>query len=613
MIARAAGEPLASQPGRLRALAAWAIRERFQLAVEITLLAYLLVALTMPVGGMWMPDFGARYLVTENLRWTPGGVEAPIPYPAHELDPERRLLPLPVEEPFAERTDGRYDATVGIWFPLISWLPLRLFGVGGLVILPLLSGLAICVLAGCIAERWRSGRGWLAVLLTAFATPVSFYSQVFWDHTPAVACALAGCYVLLRASQSGTGAQGLLARNALGIALLLAAALLRREMLVAQVVVAVWALAVSIAEHRRAWRLHLANAGLAAAAIALAQAAWIAGSQPVGTLASAAPRLAAGAGFGGAAPAALSSAPRAQGWLELAWNGVLRLVAVVYNTNASLALTTPILGWLTGLAVLLAAASLFLRARWKWIGLAAASVVAAVPAGLNVFSSQDVHSVHGIVLAAPLVLAAMTLASWRAPGAPLLYAAALGFVAAQTVLLGSGPSVALEWGPRVALFVYPVCAIVVAAAALPREAAWRKLAWGAIALLVVCSAATQVRGLGMLRADLGYLSSWTAGLQRLPSMVLASDEWWLPMAVTPAYAHQELVSIRRPDQVRYLYEHVGGRPLAYLGISNQQVPLELGRYFEPVSAQAIAPAAGPPLWVVGLRPRPEPLPASASP
>ena len=91
-------------------------------------------------------------------------------------------------------------------FATVSTVPYRLLGFWGLYLLPLLGSL------GILRGVWRIGgliglgpsARHAATLLTGLATPVWFYSVLFWEHTVAVALCIGAVYWLLRYAESRT-------------------------------------------------------------------------------------------------------------------------------------------------------------------------------------------------------------------------------------------------------------------------------------------------------------------------------------------------------------------------------------------------------------------------
>jgi hypothetical protein len=178
-------------------LAAWAS----------VLLVYVLSLLGMPRHVFWSPDEGSRLLQAKTLRFDDGFSHA-LPYPGERLDPDLRF--------YAHRRGARIERSLypvrdgagafhfhwAPWFPLLSRLPLELFGVTGVYVLPLLAGWLTAVLSGRLAAAIDPSLEVPAVLVVGLATPIYFYSLCFWEHT--VAAALSLCAVLLFARRGGT-------------------------------------------------------------------------------------------------------------------------------------------------------------------------------------------------------------------------------------------------------------------------------------------------------------------------------------------------------------------------------------------------------------------------
>jgi hypothetical protein len=518
-----------------------------------------------------------NYLELVNLRLSGLGFDTSISYPGRSLDPNLTLLrgwPAPMRV----QSNGSVMGPFPVWFSLLSWLPYTLFGLRGLLLLPLLGGVASAVLAGLLAERWVAGRGWLAVLLTALATPVFFYSEVFWEHTPALAAVLGGLVLMMYFEPAGF---------APGLCLIAVGALPRREMLIAQVCGLGWT-TYRLALSRTAGLARTAlNAMLGAGLIALAQLPWRQSSEaPLQELANASQRSAS----------SLTSPD--QGWLS----GPIRLgdqiVAGVFNNDSNSALVGQPWSALTVLACLLAVLAMTLHGHWKWLAVALSAITVALPAGVNAFSEMDIVATHGLVVSAPMLLAAVALLRVRAhAGSGLLLTSAILFAAAQTYLLRGG----LEWGPRMALLVYPIAAVLIATCPAPRGGLSRASAAFALVLLVGLSVATEARGLGQLRSKLAYLSAWSEALIGLPQSVVLTDIWWLPLVTAPAYYHHQFF-FAHEEMVQPLYQQPSVRSgqQQVLWFGGPEVPAWLGPYFEPISGRN---AGGQALWIVALRPR----------
>jgi len=64
-----------------------------------------------------------------------------VPWPGREFDPALSFRPL--GDPFGRVIDGRLFVSFPIAFALVTSVPYRVFGVGGLTLLPFLAGLLL--------------------------------------------------------------------------------------------------------------------------------------------------------------------------------------------------------------------------------------------------------------------------------------------------------------------------------------------------------------------------------------------------------------------------------------------------------------------------------------
>jgi hypothetical protein len=536
-------------------------------------LVYLALARTAPHDAFWMPDAGVKFLEMLHLTWRDGRPAAPVPNPAAALDPGGLIVALHPYIPWYRGPDGDYYGSFPVWFPVLAWPWYRVFGLVGLVLLPALAGLAACWLAGLIAERLRPGRGWIAVLLTGVATPVLFYSQVFWEHTPALAAAMFGMYLLVSPVELTLGR--------LGVCLLLfgLASLLRREMVAPLACVAVFGGFV-LWRHKRLGRPLLAALPVGAVCLVLLERAW-AVRPPAAYIArvlSIGQRQYAGPGplaaqVGRHLAAALYNNPAAEGYFDPAWQ-VPIVAAFALALGAS-----RLVGWP------------------KWALVLAATGLAAVPAAVNAFSADPIRSVHGIVLSAPILLAALAHVRPRAVAFDRLFlAVAASLLALQMVTTTFGPTTALEWGSRLALLVFPLAMIVLAKNVSVQGRVEKALAGVSLAGLVTLSVATQARGVGQLRSDTAYLSRWTQALEQLPPGIMVTDLWWLTMATAPAFERHQFVYVDRDDTARYLANQPVDRTRAidYVGLRKpgEGLPEPLRPHFDVVSSAAIPGGPG---------------------
>ncbi|GEM_PF-2017706 len=587
----------------------WLPRTRLGWAACYTTAVFVLCILLQPIGSFWTPDGGAKFMQLLYLHRTGAGFSAAVPYLARDVDPDLRLVDMPFS--FRLYPDGQFHTYFPLVFALVSRVPYLLFGLRGLLLLPAAAGASSALLSGLIAERLRPGRGWIALLLAAFATPIFFYSQIFWEHTPAVALALAGLYLLVRETTTAreiepeskvTAGQRLarLGRYLAALALIALAAAFRSEMLLFEGCCAAWC-AVRIFQHE----------GLAGrAALAVVAAAGFGMVVLVITTTSQSGDL-----IGAKEDVQLrvlghlfDPAQRASILTDLGH----RLRDVFYNIVDADAVVVPLLAYPALLAALAALAAGLSRGRWKWRLLVLASAAMAAPAAVNAFYPGPMSSTHGVVLSAPFILAAVALLGPKRPAGMLMVATMLVFVLAEVAFWDRGTAGGREWGARGILLIYPLAAVLLAVNwPLDRQSTIRRVAVGA---LVVLSVFTQLRGVFQMRVDVAISAPWTTALQQLSPSVVATDVWWLASTNTPAYPRHRFVLLPQgPDQpqlAEYLYRQVKAGPgdLAWVSgcFDRCSLPPALQPYFVERSSSQVRG-----MWFVTLTPRGSPPPASA--
>ena len=142
-----------------------------------------------------MIDEGGKYTymlsVIENK--DPSG---PIIYPYRQYDPKAQFPPF-----FHRIQIG--DQFFTWWQPGLALLTIpffMLFGSAGIYLLPAIGGGITAGFSGAIAARLCKEHRWVPLFVTlvvAFATPIAFYSQMFWEHTISSAFLMANLYLLL--------------------------------------------------------------------------------------------------------------------------------------------------------------------------------------------------------------------------------------------------------------------------------------------------------------------------------------------------------------------------------------------------------------------------------
>lgn len=159
----------------------------------------------LPAVGFFAGDPGVKLIAAQAV-W-----EHPLrPF---ELDvPRINGVPRPhFLSPFFVPHEGHAHAVTSPLFPIVTAPFLRFFGLRGAYALPILSFGVLLICMGILAERLRFADSTIAILLTAFCSPMVFYGLEYWEHLPALAAAMAGV-TLLTSGRAGwkVAAAGLL-------------------------------------------------------------------------------------------------------------------------------------------------------------------------------------------------------------------------------------------------------------------------------------------------------------------------------------------------------------------------------------------------------------------
>jgi hypothetical protein len=506
------------------------------LAAALVLAVYTVAILVIPEGAFWSPDEGAKFIQLESLGWR-GGFAYEIPYAAKELDPgfelyPARCAPVPLY-PVPLGADGA-QFHWPMAFPLLSRVPLAVFGLRGLYVVPLLSGWLTALAAGQLMRAWSDRLSPAAILLVGLATPVCFFSLTYWEHTLTTFLALAALCAVAR--RSTVDARSLW----LPALLLTASVLLRVEML-----------AFAGALLAAAWRL----TDMPRARPQGRGRSWIAVSAlAVLALLAAVPQrqLAYFTHLPEALRGNLAKLPHLHG----------ALAAVFVDAPGNQA---PIVGWLARrlafVAFLAPIVSVFIRSAWIEGAVLLAALVGTFDFSLSLAIREPYLSLHGFLAVSPfLVFAVYALppalrerqrSQLVIAGTGVLYAV-LGFAAILTFKFGGDGSYAtgLEWGNRGLLTLYPI-ATVLALAAL--QAYWRStrppLLKGAVSLtvavLMLLGVLLEARGVWLLYESRQLAASWEVALRG--PLPVVTDAWWLPADLAPFFTTHPMMCVKKPS------------------------------------------------------------------
>jgi hypothetical protein len=487
----------------------------------------------------WVIDNANKFLQLESIVAS-GYRDFSIPWPGRALDPAYRWNPIPA--PFGVVEDGRLFSFYPPAFALLSSLPYRLLGMRGLLLLPLLGGIAL--LAG-VARASRTlgadprGRA-AAVLVAGLCTPVWFYSAVFWEHVPAASLALFGAEGVLRFVREG-GRRDLVR----GCALAALAVYLRDELYLLCAVLA--AVATREGPAPRARTAAIALGTLAAAVLPLwAFQAWALG-HPLG--------------FHAAGQWPLDFAAHLR---ERAAVVHVLFLASLPDRAVSLLALGPV-----ALALALAPRLAGRPAAWFPPALAGFAVLAcgASLAGYALAESPIawMRATNGLLASVPvLALAGFRFADPReSPLDPRLVGAlrsiALGHAGLYALLAPLESTGGIHWGDRFLLVLYPLLALL----AGPNLLRWlrlfarrRPLAAAALGASAALSLGAQVLSLRLLEEKLAFSVRLTEAARRHPGTPIASGLFWLPQELFAEFFERPIFLVSSGDELRELRERL---------------------------------------------------------
>lgn len=423
---------------------------------------YLVVVSLRPAGYFWTIDEGGKLTYLQSTLKT-GDPAAPLVYPLRAYDPDAQFVPLYFRAPIA----AQFYSWWAVNFPLVTAPFYLAAGWLGLYILPALFGGICALFAGLITRLLVPGRrrlGWLAAIITGAATPVAFYSTMYWEHTLAVGFGLGSLYFILLGSQKKSSGY------------LIAAGILGSLGTWFRVEIAVFLFGAGLALLIIQWRPALTYA----AAFCASAVPWLAFNY-----------LVTGSLVSNSSAAATSSTPA---FASLGLNFVPDFLFNVPNFSAYVFdRNTLILGTL--LVALGIVAPFIRRLRWlavvSYVGLLAITIPV-------LFSPTEYRSLHGFFLAAPAILfgawlfagyrpAKNRLFPWLVLGGSLVFA--LVYVLRAWTAAGG-----LQYGPRYLLIFYP---LLIAAGLAGLAGAWAEIGRALRIALVICYTAFVLAGAGL--------------------------------------------------------------------------------------------------------------------
>jgi hypothetical protein len=538
-------------------LSTFIARQRWTFAAAgLVAVVYAVSLSMMPKHVFWMPDEGAKLFELEacGLSWK-DGVTYRIPFAGQRLLPMNDYLPG--FDVFPEPKTGpdgslylEFDTPVA--FPLLTAPFFHALGPPGLYVIPLLSGCAVALLSGLLAAWFAAGLGPPTVLLVGLATPVWFYSVVFWEHTLATLLGLMALWLFVRAPRR-------IESLAATVPLLLAASILRTEMAALGAAFAV------------AWVVVLIEVPAADTSPATALRTWVFGGRWRLLLVTVVLTIALAALL----DVMLTSRHRAMirvlpERIDQALGGITHTPRALFEVFLNSQNLGPRVGvaWSAAAvaAVLLALIAPLIRSAVLQVVtiVAASSLMLACSVAL-LLTGEPYRGLHGLFPVAPFAIfwPFALHRAWRRHDAPLLALATatlayllLTFGALAITYIHKGLlDVGMQWGQRYLLTAYPMLTILtlVGLRALRSSIGpgpLRAAAVALVALLVASGVGLELRGMRMLYATRSLVAGWDRAMRAEGPIV--TSVWWIVPAVANLFLTHEMFFTWQPGVARWV-------------------------------------------------------------
>jgi len=507
------------------------------LSVALVAIVYVGTLCILEKRAFWVVDNANKFLQLQSIVQSQYS-DYSIPWPGQPIDPELEYHPF--EARFAVVKDGRLFPIFSPVFALVSSIPFRLFGFWGLYLLPLAASVFSLVAVARSTEHlnvYGAGRH-TAVLLVGLATPLWFYSVVFWEHTIALCLCMWGLYFFLKWLRTESP-RSLVA----GSVLVALAAYFRDDLYVLCLVILI---AVVLSSRARKIRAGLVVLGTTIAGLApLWLLQWRVTGEPFGF------HLGTHASFVSGLSEHLAQRPTV--FYSL-------LVAAFPNVWVSLAISA--------MFVLLFVWNPKLSGRTFAVIVPVCCLVALIGAifslGGYVVTNKPLMWMfrsNGLFAAAPfLILGLVRYKGVQQPGdadraARWLWLVALGFTIAYGLAAPELGTTGIHWGSRLLLLLYPVLGML-AARNLSHwfGATTNRLSLGSVLIVgtIAVSLVAQCQSIRLLHQKKAFSHRLNQAIQALPEQVLITDRWWAP---------QELFSQFFDKAVFYIHHQQPGEPL----------------------------------------------------
>ncbi len=524
------------------------------LALLIVVIIYVSAWYSLPQHVFWSADEGAKYIQLQTLLTWQGGARYNLPYRGYWLDPAYQFYP---QHPIYPQPDGKGGVRFHwpIWFPLISILPYKWFGISGLYLIPLLSGLGVVGLSGWLIRRFIPAAAPWVIIIIGLTSPIFFYSLLFWEHTLVVLLALAALGLTM---SLGNGQLRAIWPRLLGIiALLTVAAAMRLEMVAFGVALSLGAALAWYTHHqgdlppRRYIRGTILWA-VAGGILIIAGLYWFTDLTGLAFL-----------------------GPRAKQIIEVSWfyatnEGFWRQLPLhlreiwINSAESSGPKISGFWAWLGLGGVGLGAMTPMLPEQWRGWWLQGTALLLGGLSGYVLFLPAQYRTLHGLFLLAPYLVFSWAIITYARQvqrfEVTLLTATTLLYLALGTlaVLVRQAGGIAnLEWGPRYLLTLYPlgIMSVVISGWQVYQHTRsfWGKWLFLSLAIMLIgLSIGYQARGFQEIKTTKADLLPYAQALDIIDQPIV-TDLIWLPAVLGIQFVQDEIYILpQREDLYAWL-------------------------------------------------------------
>ncbi len=472
----------------------------------------------LPSQATWSPDEGAKLLQLQSVEVKDSRLLTEIHYQGRDLDPNLTFIP---HDGLLIAQDNKLLFRRLPLFALLSKPLYALFGSYGLYLIPAFFGALMGVITLHLVPAYE--RRPLMWVLLVFASPVTIYASLFWEHTLGSAIALAGGWILLTRYSDWTAdsdIRGLIGWIIIGTLLALSA-YIRLETVIFSLALLIAYLLVA-----RNWRVLVG-----AAAFVLMLAPYF----PLhDTL------------FGQPIPDNAAYLARPFVYLSKAGSVWQATKDLLIGPAMDRAINTGLLGDLWVIAAALTISRSFdplkvrISSKIKWAALLASAVIASV----FLFTTREYHSAHGLLFTTPWLLLAIARSrevwekgSTQAKTIVVTVIVGLaGYIVGILFLRSSFPHGGLEWGSRFFMTFFPFVAIM-AGWGLDEKQQANVLVLVTVGGMLLLGLGFQLRGLAIIRQDKQLILTLDQELDKVVAndYAITTDIWWLPYQAPLTY------------------------------------------------------------------------------